>query len=260
MYSDILQFAVSVATDAGKILLDGFRNSKIEISYKSRTNLVTNMDKKSEDFLYHTIQETFPEHAILAEEGSRKDTDNEFIWLVDPLDGTNNYAHGLPFFAVSLGVYSNEKQEVIAGVVYNPYLNELFTAEKYKGATYNGSKIQVSNTKSLGISVLATGFPYDKHDNANNNTKEFNNILPHIQGIRRYGAAAIDLAYVSSGWLDGYWEKSLHPWDIAAGMLIAKEAGAIVTDYNGNKTNPFNDKIVASNPNIHNAIISVLSK
>ncbi|OHD64898.1 MAG: hypothetical protein A2176_04660 [Spirochaetes bacterium RBG_13_51_14] len=259
MTADIAEFARELSIEAGKILLRGFRSSKTIVSYKSNTNLVTDADRASEDFLVSQISERFPQHAIIAEEGSRKDAPGGYIWYVDPLDGTNNFAHGLPFFCVSLGIYSIQLKRVVVGVVYNPFLNEMFTAIRGSGAFLNGERIRVSSLDDIGISIVATGFPYDKAVSENNNLKEFNRILPKIQGIRRMGSAAIDLSYVACGRLDGYWEGKLQPWDIAAGSLIVEEAGGRVSRYDGGEFRLDYPEIAASNGRIHDQLIALLA-
>ena len=259
MEQAIADFARDIARTAGTLLLTGFRSKETVISYKSRTNLLTNMDQKSEKFLFAEINKRFPDHSIIAEEGSRKDTSGDYIWYVDPLDGTNNYAHGIPFFCVSIGVFSRRLNRITAGAVYIPFADEMFHAVKNAGAFLNGSPIRVSDTGSLGISVVATGFPYDKGNSKKNNIREFNAMLPRIQGIRRMGAAAIDLCYVSSGWLDGYWEQGLAPWDMAAGSLIVSEAGGRVTAFSGEAFDPEFPQVLASNGKIHDEMMTVLS-
>jgi len=260
MLHDILSFADKTAREAGDILMGGFRSKDTIISYKSRTNLVTNMDRASEEYIVKKISGRFPDHAIIAEEGSRKETKGEFIWYVDPLDATNNYAHGLPIFCVSLGVYSRDMNCVVAGVVYDPFHDELFSAVKNNGAHLNGHSIHVSAIDDIGIAVLATGFPYEKENPEKNNLRQFNRILPHIQGIRRMGSAAIDLSYVACGRLDGYWESELCSWDMAAGSLIVQEAGGSVTRYDGSAADPEFPQIVASNGLIHEKILEFLAE
>jgi len=258
MQEDLLNFARTLALEAGPILLNGFRSKDTVISYKSRTDLVTNIDKESEKFLFNRISDQFPAHAIIAEEGSRKDTPGGYLWYVDPLDGTNNFAHGLPFFCISLGVYSAEAGKIIAGVVYNPFLNEMFTATRGKGSFLNGERIGVSSLADIGICLVGTGFPYNKENMETNNTREFNRFLPRIQGIRRMGSAALDLCCVASGRLDGYWEGRLNAWDTAAGSLIVEEAGGAVTRYDGGPFHPEFPQIVASNGKIHSQMINIL--
>src|SRR3990172_8083267 len=177
MHDEFVDCAAGISKEAGKILLDAFRSDKIVISHKSRTELVTDADRASEAFLADRISKQFPTHGIIAEEGSRKDASGGFIWYVDPLDGTNNFAHGLPFFCISIGVFSEDLQQVVAGVVYNPYLNEMFTAVRGKGAFLNKTPIRVSSLDDIGNSLVATGFPYDKAISENNNLKEFNRII-----------------------------------------------------------------------------------
>ncbi len=259
MTADIADFARDISREAGAILLRGFRSNKTVISYKSKTDLVTDADRASEKHLVERISARFPDHAIVAEEGSRKEADGEYIWYVDPLDGTNNYAHGLPFFCVSIGVLSIKLKRVVAGVVYNPFLGELFTAVRGGGAFLNDEPIRVSGLDDIGVSLVATGFPYDKALSENNNLKEFSRIILRIQGIRRMGAAAIDLCYVACGRIDGYWEGKLKPWDMAAGSLIVEEAGGRVTTYNGGPFHPEYPEIVASNGKIHEQLFRLLS-
>lgn len=260
MHEAIAVFAREISLEAGTIILRGFRSDRTVVSYKSRTDLVTDCDKASEAHLVARIGERFPDHAIIAEEGSRKDAAGGYVWYVDPLDGTNNFAHGLPFFCVSIGVFSSELKQVIAGVVYNPFLDEMFTAVRGGGAFLNGAPIQVSSIGDIGISLVATGFPYDKAVSENNNLKEFNRIILRIQGIRRMGSAAMDLSYVACGRLDGYWEGKLNSWDMAAGSLIVEEAGGRVTCYDGGPFHPERPEIAASNGRIHHQLIQLLSQ
>ena len=251
-------FAREISREAGAILLRGFRSGKTVISYKSRTDLVTDSDRASEQHLVERISKRFPDHDIIAEEGGRKEAAGEYIWYVDPLDGTNNFAHGLPFFCVSIGVYSTALKQVVAGVVYNPFLDELFTAVRGGGAFLNDRPIRVSHLDDIGVSLVATGFPYDKATSENNNVKEFSRIILRIQGIRRMGSAAIDLSYVACGRLDGYWEAKLKSWDMAAGSLIVEEAGGRVTTFSGGLFNPEYPEIAATNGIIHNQLIALL--
>ena len=258
MLKEINNFTKEISLEAGKILLNGFRSSKTVVSYKSRTNLLTDIDEKSEKFLFNNISKKFSDHSIIAEEGSRKDAKGDFIWYVDPLDGTNNFAHGIPFFCISIGVFSRESNTVVSAVVYNPFLDEFFSAVKGSGSTLNNENINVSQTNDIGISILATGFPYEKDNSEINNLKEFNKILPKTQGIRRFGSAALDLSYLSCGRIDGYWEQQLQSWDMAAGSLIVEEAGGMVTDYSGRKFDPEKPEIVASNSKIHKQILELI--
>jgi myo-inositol-1(or 4)-monophosphatase len=258
MRAEFADFARDLSREAGAILLRGFRSGTTVISYKSRTDIVTDADRASEDFLVSGISKRFPSHAIIAEEGSRKEADGGYLWYVDPLDGTNNFAHGLPFFCVSIGVYSLSEKSIIAGAVFNPFLDEMFTAARGGGAFLNGERIHVSSLDDIGVSLVATGFPYDKAVSPDNNLKEFNRILPEIQGTRRMGSAAIDLSYVACGRLDGYWEPKLKPWDMAAGSLIVEEAGGRVSRYDGSRFDPEYPELVASNGLIHDQLVSHL--
>jgi myo-inositol-1(or 4)-monophosphatase len=260
MRDAFVDFAVEISKEAGTILLQGFRSDTTVISHKSRTELVTDADRASEAFLVDRISKQYPTHGIVAEEGSRKDASGGFIWFVDPLDGTNNFAHGIPFFCVSIGIFSIEMQQIVTGVVYNPFLSEMFTAVRGKGAFLNEAPIRVSSLDDIGDSLIATGFPYDKAISDNNNIKEFNRIVTRIQGIRRMGSAAIDLSYVACGRLDGYWESKLKSWDMAAGSLMVEEAGGRVTSYDGGVFHPEFPEIAASNGKIHNQLLALLSE
>ena len=255
----ICRFSMDVCREAGKFLLSSFRSKDMEISYKSRTDMVTNMDYKSEKFLFNCIREQYPDHDIIAEEGSKKDTGSEYIWYVDPLDGTNNYAHGIPFFCVSAGVYSRSAESVVAGAVYDPCHDEMFSAVKNCGAFCNDEPVKTSDIQEMGVALLATGFPYNKDDMTRNNLNEFNRFLPRVQCIRRIGSAALDLCCIASGRMDGYWEPMLKPWDTAAGSLIVSEAGGKVTKYNGETYDPEYPEILATNGFLHSRMVSILT-
>lgn len=240
MYKEYLEFAIEMAKEVGEIHLCYFRKDNLMADTKSNIyDVVTRADKESEDFIVERVLERYPDHKILGEEGGyRGNPDGAFVWVVDPLDGTNNYSQGLPVFCVSIAL--QYKSETIAGVVYAPYLNELFFASKGEGAymEYGNTgcrKISVSGKESLATSVLATGFPYDKDKNPDNNSDNLSRIIPHIRGIRRMGAAAYDLCCVAAGLLDGYWELSLQPWDVCAGNLIVEEAGGAVKTFRENR-------------------------
>lgn len=255
---NIIDSVIEISRNAGDILLSGFRSESTVVSYKSRTDLVTNIDKESEEYIVSAIRSRFSGHSIIAEEGSGRETDSEFIWYVDPLDATNNYAHGIPFFCVSIGVYSRVEKGIVCGAVFDPYHSEMFHAVKGKGAFSNGMPIKVSRIPELGVALLGTGFPYEKDDMEKNNLREFGRFLPGIQCIRRMGSAALDLCYVASGRLDGFWEPSLKPWDSAAGSLIVQEAGGIVTKYDGSEYDPEFPQTLASNGLLHNKMVRIL--
>ena len=230
----LLAFARNCAKDAGKIQLSYFRGNHLHIETKfNMHDVVTVADKESERCIIGEIKRTYPEHAILGEESGMHAGDSEYCWVIDPLDGTNNYSQGLHVFTVSIGLQYRE--ETILGVVYAPYLGELYTAIRDRGARYNGKVIRVAEKQDLAHSVLGTGFPYDKDVNPDNNAANLAAILPSIRWIRRMGSAAYDLCCVAAGWLDGYWELALQPWDMCAGALIVQEAGGIVRRFCENR-------------------------
>ncbi|MEG1736653.1 MAG: inositol monophosphatase family protein [Odoribacter sp.] len=230
----VLTLAIEWAKETGKIQLSYFRGTDLGIQTKSNVyDVVTRADKESEAFLLKEIQGHFPDHAVLGEESGAHDGTSDYRWVIDPLDGTNNYSQGLPIFTVSIGL--QYKEETILGVVYAPYFKELYTAIKGQGAYLNGHSIRVAEKKDLAHSVLGTGFPYDKDVNPDNNAANLSAILPHLRGIRRMGSAAYDLCCVAAGFLDGYWELSLQLWDICAGVLIVEEAGGRVLPFRENR-------------------------
>lgn len=237
-----LERAIEWAKEVGKIHLSYFRGDNLGIQTKSNVyDVVTRADKESEAFLLERIQKYFPGHAVLGEESGEHAGTGDYCWVVDPLDGTNNFSQGLPIFTVSIGL--QYKKETIIGVVYAPYFNELYTAVRGEGAYLNGSLVKVGQKPDLEHSVLGTGFPYDKDVNPDNNTDNVANILPHLRGLRRMGSAAYDLCCVAAGFLDGYWEFSLQPWDMCAGALIVEEAGGIIYHFRQNR----NVSIIAGN-------------
>lgn len=236
MYKEFLDFILEMVDEVGKIQLSYFRGNDLSITTKSNvSDLVTRVDKESEDFIVKTILERYPDHKILGEEGGiRGNEAADYMWVVDPLDGTTNYSQGLPIFSVSVAL--QHKGQTIAGVVYAPYIDELFMATKGGGAYMKcrqgePKKISVSSKSSLRVSLIGTGFPYDKHADPENNSANVAAILPHTRDLRRMGSAAYDLCCVACGLLDGYWEMSLNLWDVCAGNLIVEEAGGIVLHY-----------------------------
>lgn len=253
----MLNFAIETARDAGRVLLEKF--GRIEtVTKKGDINLVTEADLASEALIVERISSHFPRHAILAEEAGNAvvtGTAGGHKWIIDPLDGTTNYAHGYPCFCVTLAL--EHEGEVVLGVTYDPTRNELFAAEKGHGATLNGKPIRVSATDELENALLVTGFPYDiKHrDKFARHLTEF---LLSSRGVRRDGSAAIDMAYVAAGRFDGFWEEGLNPWDVAAGKLLIEEAGGVVSYYDGSKFDIYKPPIVASNGMIHAAMLKVL--
>lgn len=246
--------ASEAADRAGEVLLHYFGRAAVE--FKGEIDLVTEGDRAAERIILEMIRQRFPDHAILAEESGEHDGEAPARWIVDPLDGTTNYAHGLPIFAVSIAVEVEGRLQV--GVVYNPATGEKFEARRGCGAVRNGRPIRVSTTGDLGRSLLVTGFAYNVRRTDENNLDHFANFLGRSQGLRRLGSAALDLCYVASGAFDGYWETQLNPWDLAAGWLIVEEAGGVVTDLSGRQLTLGANQILASNGRIHEAMLAVL--
>ena len=254
---DYREFTVAIAREAGTVLKK-MLNKKHTIAYKGEINIVTEADRISEDLLIGRIHERFPHHDILAEESEGTNSGSDFRWIIDPLDGTTNYAHGYPVFCVSIAL--EKEGEICLGVIYNPMLNEMFVVEKGKGAFLNGRRLSVSGTVELSKSLLATGFPYDIRESENNNISYFNAMAVSAQAIRRAGSAALDLAYVAAGRFDGFWELKLMPWDMAAGWLLVVEAGGVVTDLFERDFCLPSPHILASNGKIHREMMEVLKK
>ena len=247
-----------LARGAGEILRAGFHKPN-PIDLKGEINLVTEIDRKSEAYLLETIASKFPAHRVIAEETGGLDGSNDCVWFVDPLDGTTNYAHKLPIFSVAIGF--EEGGELTYGVVFDPMHDEMFSAERGRGAWLNGEPILVGNAVELSNSLLVTGFPYDRFENPDNNLDYFNRFALRAQGVRRLGSAALDLCYVGCGRVDGFWEIRLEPWDLAAGTLIAREAGAHVTKLDGTPdiiSEPYS--VVAANPELHGKMLGVLNR
>ena len=250
--------AEQIAREAG-VLLKRNISRPHTVTYKGRKNLVTEMDKQSEAIAIKRIRAKYPEHGILSEESGVFDKpESEYKWIIDPLDGTTNYAHGFNFFGVSIGLTRQEK--IIAGVVYDPMRDELFKAAKGCGAYLNKNKIKVSSVTAIKESLLSTGFPYKLGKVMKKNIGYFVSFMMKAQAIRRPGSASLDLCYVAAGRFDGFWEMELHPWDTAAGVLIVEEAGGKVTDFSGNTFDPFKKQIVASNSRIHRQMLDVLGR
>ncbi len=247
--------AIRVARKAGTILRSRI-GRVLKIDYKGVANIVTEMDLLSEKVIVSEIQQAYPHHNFLAEERTYRPQDSPYRWIIDPLDGTTNYAHGFPMFGVSIALERNE--EIILGVVYDPWREEFFWAEKGKGARLNGRKIRVSSIAHLSQSLLSTGFPYDIRESPVNNFDHFINFGLRAQAIRRTGSAALDLCYVAAGRFDGYWEMKLGPWDLAAGGLIVREAGGKTTDFRGKPLQLNGKQVLATNRKIHREMIGVL--
>ena len=253
----MLNFAIETAQQAGQILLEKF-GRKIQISKKGEIDLVTEADLASEKFIIERIKSHYPKHSILAEESGEalsSDGANSWKWIIDPLDGTTNFAHGYPCWCVTLAL--EYEGEIVVGVTFDPTRNELFAAEKGKGATLNNKPIRVSDTEKLSESLIITGFPYDfklREDFA----KHLTEFLLKSRGVRRDGSAAIDMAYVACGRFDGFWEEGLHAWDVAAGVLLIEEAGGRVSYYDDSKFSIYQPPICADNGLIHVEMLEIL--
>ncbi|WP_243372399.1 inositol monophosphatase family protein [Geotalea sp. SG265] len=252
-----LETAVRAARAAGAMQKDRLW-SHHDIEFKGEINLVTEVDKACEALIVQTIRADFPDHDILAEENDYAAVGKPCKWIIDPLDGTTNYAHGFPWFCVSIAL---EMAGVVQlGVIYHPMMDELFTAVKGEGAFLNGRRLSVSSRKPLKNCLLATGFPYDRTWENENNFANFTTFQMTARAVRRFGAAALDLAYVAAGRLDGYWECKLKPWDVAVGQLLVTEAGGRVTGHAGEPYSVYNHRICASNGHIHKEMEEVLVK
>ena len=251
--------AIKAAKAGGKVLR-GLFAKEIRIEYKGERNLVTEADRAAEAIVIRTLRKQFPDHRFLAEEGGAQDSAGSVgsfhKWIIDPLDGTTNFAHSYPTFCVSIGL--EIRGEIALGVVYDPLREEMFLAEEGRGATLNGRPIHVSKTEKLKASLLVTGFAYDVREDLTNNLDHFTHVSLRAQGVRRTGSAALDLCYVACGRFDGFWEMKLAPWDTAAAFLIATEAGATVTDFNNRPYNIYLKEILATNGRIHREMVEVL--
>ena len=246
--------AIAWTREAGEVQLKYFRSSHLNIRAKfNDSDIVTEADKASEQVIINNINRTYPQHAILSEEMGGNAIESDYRWIIDPLDGTTNFSNGLPMFSVSIAV--EYRGEVIVGVVYAPYLDEMFHAVKGGGAWLNGKPIAPSGKESLSHSVVTTCFPVDKDITTDNNLDNVSRVLPRVRGMRRLGSAAIDLCYVAAGFLDGYWEMNLHTWDVAAGQLIVQEAGACYSHFRTDR----NISVVAATPLIFETLYSLLA-
>lgn len=247
---------IYISKKAGELIRSKF-NTDFSLEFKTNeSDLVTEVDKASEKIIVDFIKKKYPTHGIITEEGGTSLSKSEYNWVIDPIDGTTNFAHGLPIFAVSIGIQKNGK--TIAGVVYDIMQNIIYSAEVKNGAYENNKKIKVNDNDNLRHALLVTGFPYDVKDNPENALGKFVAFTKAARGIRRLGSAAIDFCYVANGVFDGFWEVHLKPWDMCAGKLIVEEAGGLVTDFDGNKIDIYSKKILASNGKIHSSMIHVL--
>jgi myo-inositol-1(or 4)-monophosphatase len=256
-FSSFTNIALAAAQKGAEVLLKHY-NGKLNVEYKREIEPVTQADKGSQKAIIKVIKDAFPHHGVLAEEDGVNEVDKDYCWIIDPLDGTVNFVHGLPMFAVSIGL--KYKNEIITGVVYSPIINEVFIAEKGKGAWLNGKKIKVSTIKDNIRALGVTGFPCSIKENNNKILKNFESIIVKIQGVRRLGSAALDLAYVACGRFEFFWEQDLKAWDVSAGILLVKEAGGIVSDYSGNRDCLFKSTMLASNSlKTHKEILKIVN-
>ena len=253
----MLNFAIQTAREAGRVLAEKFGRA-LQVSNKGDIDLVTEADIAAERLIVERIRSYHPRHAILAEESGETALEgqpSEFKWIIDPLDGTTNYAHGYPCFCVSVAL--EQAGEIVVGVVYDPVREELFAAERGGGATLNGRRVRVSEVEEMNGAMVCTGFPYDVRDRGDF-ARHFRNFIMRAQAVRRDGSAALDLAYVACGRFDGFWEEGLRAWDVAAGKLLVEEAGGRVSRYDGSPFSVYAPPILASNGLMHEAMMSVL--
>jgi len=253
----LLELIKKVIKEAGNLAMEDYYSPDVSVTYKGDIDLVTQTDLKIEKFLKESIKSMYPKHDFLIEETDNLLKDSNDLWIIDPLDGTTNFSHKFPFFAISIAYEKNS--EVVLAVVYIPFFKELFWAEKDKGSYLNNMKIQVSSTNEISRSLIATGFPYDRWEEGDFYLKEYAAFMKKTQGVRRAGAAVIDLCYTACGRLDGFFEHKLKPWDTAAGSLILKEAGGRITDYSGKERHYTDNTILASNNILHQQMLDILS-
>lgn len=253
----LVNIATTAALEAGKIITRSLDKLKdIQVTEKQKNDFVSEVDIAAEQTIIAVIRKAHPDHAILAEESGSQKTDSDTTWIIDPLDGTRNFLHGFPHFAVSIAVQRNNRVE--HGVIYDPIRQELFIASNGKGARMNDQRIRAGSRKTLDESLLATGFPFRDKDLFDNYMKTFKPLFLTASGIRRAGSAALDLAYVAAGRVDGFWEFKLQPWDMAAGALIIREAGGLVGDFSGSENFLKTGNIIAGNPKIFKAMLKII--
>jgi myo-inositol-1(or 4)-monophosphatase len=255
----MLNIAVKAARKAGHLINRASRDIDVlKVEVKRQNDFVTEVDRAAEDAIIGVLREAYPNHAILAEEsGLSKGSQEEFVWIIDPLDGTTNFIHGVPQFAVSIGL--KHKGVVTQGVVYDPAKNELFTATRGAGAFMNDKRLRVAKRDRISDALIGTGFPFSKLDLLERYINQFRKVTPNCAGIRRPGAAALDLAYVAAGRFDGFWEMGLSPWDIAAGSLLVQEAGGLVGDFSGEGGYFESGEVVAGSPKVFAQLLGLIN-
>ena len=255
----MLNIAEEIALKAGKLINQHIdRLDNIRIASKGYNDYITEVDKGAENIIISALKEAFPEHGIISEESKPEGQSNEYCWIIDPIDGTTNFIHGYPQFAVSIACQRNK--ETVIGVVYNPCNHELFTAIRGSGAYLNNKRIRVSSTRLVSQSLIGTGFPFRNPEKIDSYTNVFKEVLKTTSGIRRAGAAALDLAYVACGRLDGFWEQGLQIWDMAAGCLLIEEAGGFVTDFDNKCHFLKKQELIAGNKYAHKALQTIVKK
>ena len=253
----LLNIAVDAARRAADIInYAAQRLDRIEINTKQQHDYVTEVDRQAEHVIIETIRAAYPNHAILAEESGHTPTTDDITWIIDPLDGTSNFVHGFPHYAISIGV--KEKNRLRLGVIYDPVRQDLFTAINGKGAQLNQHRLRIDPHKQIATALLGTGFPFRNKDKLRAYTELFEVIFSHCDGVRRAGSAALDLAYVAASRLDGFWEVGLKPWDIAAGALMIREAGGLISDFSGQENYLSNGQIITGPTKVYKAMLKVI--
>ncbi|MCH9643917.1 MAG: inositol monophosphatase [Gammaproteobacteria bacterium] len=255
----MLNIAIQAARNASKVILQYVdRMDMVEVQDKNTNDLVTQVDRQSEECIIEHIRKSYPDHAILAEESGQSDGKDDYCWIIDPIDGTRNFAHGVPHYAISIALKYKDRLEI--GVVYDPIKQELFAASRGEGATLNDRKIRVRQNKKLENSLIATGFPFKNPEQIKSYLNIFEKVFSHCGGMRRAGSAALDMAYVAAGRFDGYWEANVSPWDIAAGALLVTEAGGAVSDYHDRKAYLDNGTVICGNTRIQKMLQTLIAQ
>lgn len=254
----LINIGIKAAREAGDFIIKaGERLDLISVSGKQQHDYVTNVDQSAENIIINVIRDHYPNHGILAEESGTLNHQDDVVWIIDPLDGTKNFIHGIPHYAVSIGI--KQKKQLVGAIIYNPCQQELFIAERGRGARLNDSRIRVSSRANLSGSLLGTALPFKARHRTPMQMELIDTIYPHITDIRRSGSAALDLAYVAAGRLDGYWEMGLAPWDMAAGILLVREAGGVIVDLQGGENYQTSGDIVAANPRVLKHLIKLIA-